>query len=91
MLLNKLFGTKAKAWSSVVAEALTLAVAYYGTGNRWVAVAVAAAGALGVYAVPNAAAIARRRRGAAVAAVAAPADTAAGEVPAEPGRAVHDQ
>ena len=42
----------AKFVTAIVGQALTFASLYYGS-NKWVAAAVAAASALGVYAVPN--------------------------------------
>ena len=42
----------AKFIAALVGQALTFASLYYGS-NHWVAAAVAAASALGVYAVPN--------------------------------------
>jgi hypothetical protein len=45
-------GKYAKAITAVAGQALTYAALYYGT-NHWVALAVALASALGVYAVPN--------------------------------------
>ncbi len=42
----------AKAITAIVGQALTFASLYYGS-NHWVAAAIAAASALGVYAVPN--------------------------------------
>jgi hypothetical protein len=42
----------AKAITAVVGQALAYATLYYGS-NKWVALAIAVAGALGVYAVPN--------------------------------------
>ena len=45
-------GAYAKFIAAIAGQALTFASMYYG-GNRWVAAAVAAAAALGVYAVPN--------------------------------------
>ena len=47
-------GPYSKAITAVVGQALTFASLYYGS-NHWVAAAIAAASALGVYAVPNAA------------------------------------
>lgn len=41
-----------KAFTAVAGQALTYAQLYYG-GNHWVAVAIAIASALGVFAVPN--------------------------------------
>jgi len=41
-----------KAIAAVIGQALAYATLYYGD-NRWVALAVAVAAALGVYAVPN--------------------------------------
>lgn len=52
-LLAKVFGSSAKLTTGVVGQALTFALAYYGKTNKWVTLAVAAASALGVYAVPN--------------------------------------
>ena len=46
-------GPYSKAITAVIGQALTFAALYYG-GNHWVSAAVAAASALGVYAVPNA-------------------------------------
>lgn len=43
----------AKFITAAIGEGLAVAVALYGSGNHWVAVAIAVAGALGVYAVPN--------------------------------------
>lgn len=43
----------AKFLTALVGQGLTVAVALYGAGNKWVAVAIAVASALGVYAVPN--------------------------------------
>jgi hypothetical protein len=48
-------GRYSKAVTAVIGQALTYATLYYG-GNKYVAVALAAASALGVYAVPNQAA-----------------------------------
>lgn len=45
-------GKYSKAIAAVLGQALTYAQLYYG-GNHYVAVAVAVASALGVYAVPN--------------------------------------
>lgn len=45
-------GAYSKAFTAVAGQALTYAALYYGT-NHWVALAVAIASALGVYAVPN--------------------------------------
>ena len=45
-------GPYSKAITAVIGQALTFASLYYG-GNKWVAVAVAAAAALGVWGVPN--------------------------------------
>ena len=47
-------GQYSKFLVGIVGQALTFAQLYYG-GNHWVAAAVAAASALGIYAVPNAA------------------------------------
>ena len=47
-------GRYSKAVTAIIGQALTFASLYYG-GNHWVAAALAAASALGVYAVPNAA------------------------------------
>lgn len=52
-MLARLFGPKAKAVSALIGQALTIVVAYYGSDNRWVMLAVALAAVLGVYAVPN--------------------------------------
>jgi len=41
-----------KAVAAVIGQALAYATLYYGS-NHWVALAVAVASALGVYAVPN--------------------------------------
>ena len=43
----------AKFITALAGQGLTVAVALYGAGNKWVAVAIAVASALGVYAVPN--------------------------------------
>jgi hypothetical protein len=45
----------AKAITAAVGVGLTVAVAEWGATNKWVAIAIAVASALGVYAVPNAA------------------------------------
>lgn len=45
-------GPYSKFITSILGLALTYAVQYYGQ-NHWVAIAVAIASALGVYAVPN--------------------------------------
>ena len=45
-------GPYSKFITGVIGQALTYAALYYG-GNKWVAIAVAVASALGVYAVPN--------------------------------------
>ncbi len=45
-------GRYSKAVTAIIGQALTFASLYYG-GNHWVAAALAAASALGVYAVPN--------------------------------------
>lgn len=45
-------GRYSKAVTAVIGQALTFASLYYG-GNHWVAGALAAASALGVWAVPN--------------------------------------
>lgn len=45
-------GPYSKAAAAVIGQALTFASLYYGS-NKWVAAAVAAAAALGVFAVPN--------------------------------------
>ena len=45
-------GPYSKFLTALIGVALTYATQYYGT-NHWVAAAVAAASALGVYAVPN--------------------------------------
>jgi hypothetical protein len=47
------FGPYSKAVTAVIGQALAYVTLYYG-GNHWVAAAVAAASAMGVYAVPNA-------------------------------------
>ena len=44
----------AKFLTAVAGQGLTFAQYEYGGGNKWVTLATAAAGALGVYAVPNA-------------------------------------
>jgi len=51
MKLN--LGVYSKAITAVIGQALALASLYYG-GNKYVAIAVALAGASGVFAVPNA-------------------------------------
>lgn len=48
----KSIGAYSKAITAIAGQALTYASLYYGT-NHWVALAVAIASALGVYAVPN--------------------------------------
>lgn len=45
-------GSYAKFFTALIGVALTYAAQYYGS-NPWVAAAIAAASALGVYAVPN--------------------------------------
>lgn len=45
-------GNYAKFLTGIAGQVLTYVSLYYG-GNHWVAVAVAAAAALGIYAVPN--------------------------------------
>ena len=45
-------GPYSKTVAAVIGQALTFASLYYG-GNKWVAAAVAAAAALGVWGVPN--------------------------------------
>ena len=50
MKLN--LGPYSKFITGVIGQALTYAALYYG-GNKWVAIAVAVAASLGVYAVPN--------------------------------------
>jgi hypothetical protein len=45
-------GAYSKFITGIVGQALTFATLYY-HGNHWVALAVAVASALGVYAVPN--------------------------------------
>jgi len=45
-------GRYSKAVAAVIGQALTFASLYYGS-NHWVAAALAAASALGVWAVPN--------------------------------------
>lgn len=42
-----------KTATAVVALGITYATAFYGSTNKWVVIAIAVAGALGVYAVPN--------------------------------------
>ena len=51
MKLN--LGPYSKFITGIIGQALTYAVLHYG-GNQWVAIAVAVASALGIYAVPNA-------------------------------------
>ena len=51
MKLN--LGPYSKFITVIIGQALTYAVLHYG-GNQWVAIAVAVASALGIYAVPNA-------------------------------------
>lgn len=46
-------GRYAKAITAAIGLGVTVAVALYGAGNKWVAVAVAVASAFGVYGVPN--------------------------------------
>lgn len=52
MKLN--LGAYSKFIVGIIGQGLTFAQLYYGS-NHWVALAVAAASALGIYAVPNAA------------------------------------
>jgi hypothetical protein len=47
------FGRYAKFLTAIAGQALVYAQVTYGTGNRWVQLATAAAAALAVYAVPN--------------------------------------
>jgi hypothetical protein len=46
------FGPYSKAITAIIGQAITFASLYYGT-NHWVSGIIAAAAALGVYAVPN--------------------------------------
>jgi len=46
-------GVYSKAITAAIGQGLAYATLYYGD-NKWVAIAVAVASALGVYAVPNA-------------------------------------
>jgi len=48
----KNLGQYSKFLTGIAGQGLTFATLYYGT-NHWVAAAVAAAAALGIYAVPN--------------------------------------
>jgi len=48
----KNLGQYSKFLTGIAGQALTFATLYYGT-NHWVSAAVAAAAALGIYAVPN--------------------------------------
>lgn len=47
-------GPYSKSVTAIIGQALTFASLYYGT-NHWVSAALAAASALGVWAVPNSA------------------------------------
>jgi flavoprotein len=49
----KSLGRYRKFFVSVVGAGLTVATVVWGGSNHWVALAVAVAGALGVYTVPN--------------------------------------
>jgi len=51
-ILNLNPGKYSKAIAAVVGQAVAFATLYY-PGNHWVAVAIAVASVLGVYAVPN--------------------------------------
>lgn len=52
-LIKTLFGRNAKFVAAIIGQALVIAEQTYGQSNHWVVMATAAAGALGVWAVPN--------------------------------------